>query len=346
VHNKKDVDANLLTGNIDRRKYHLCSTQFSWRIFMQSKITMRIETVRLISHILCSALLVLALMFTQVQSAFANSDGRWTRRTVLNTAGCSGSACHSNGMPNSAVRISVFAESRRVSDSVVIAPGSRVRLTIMVAHSNAAAGVNVAVRAGLTGEVSVGSVTALDNSLTVRGTVNTELTHTQPKVKAQGDTAVTFSFDWQAPTTTGTYFLRAISNSVNNNRVADTEDTWNWLQPVRLVVARTVSVRSDAEDTDEQFSIAPNPMSEASVFMWNLPTSGFATGVNQEYTIRLVNSTGAELRSWQGVAGAGGRVVVPFDRRDRNGIDLPSGQYFAILETRKRKFLRTVAVIR
>jgi hypothetical protein len=283
-----------------------------------------------------------------VHTSFANADGRRVQRTILNTAGCGGgNNCHGTTV-NTGARLSAFLGSQRVTDSLIVAPGARIRLTLMVAHNNPAAGVNIAVRTDLTGEVAAGTLSPVDTSLSLRGTGTniTELTQTRRKFKAMGDTAITFSFEWQAPTTTGTYFLRAISNSVNNNNLADAGDLWNWLQPVRLVVAGTVSVQQST-DAAEQFNVSPNPVSEFSTFSWILPVSGgsFATALNEEYTLRLVNAAGVELRSWNGVSDAG-RVVVPFDGKDAQGITLSSGQYFAVLQTRKRQFVRTVALVR
>lgn len=239
-------------------------------------------TLRILqSTLFVTALMSATLLSLFVQSSFANSDGRRTTRTILNSTSCGGVGCHGTSTPNTAVRLWAFANNQRIADSIVVMPGARVRLTVMVAHSNSGAGINVAVRAGLTGEVSVGTVTPADNSIAVRGTTpSTELTHTQAKGKAQGDSAITFSFDWQAPTATGTYFLRAIGNAVNNNGIPDASDAWNWLQPLRLVVTSVVSVQSPEEGLG-QFDVAPNPISGSSTFSWTLPTgTAFANALN------------------------------------------------------------------
>jgi hypothetical protein len=290
------------------------------------------------------ALTCLVLAFTCFSPLYANSDGRRTQRTILNATSCgTGSNCHSSVL-NSAVQISALLGNRRIADSIVVMPGSRTRLTIMVAHSNPAAGVNIAIRTGLTNEIPAGTITAVDNSLTPRGTSSSELTHSQPKAKAQGDTVVSFTFDWVAPTTVGTYFLRAISNSVNRNAVADAADVWNWLQPVRLVVSGVVSVQQP-NDIGEQFQMSPNPMNDVGTFSWALPSSMSSVAGIEEYSIRLVNAQGVELRSWNGIVSAG-RVIIPFDGKDAHGLDVRSGQYFAVLQTRKRQFVRGVTIVR
>ncbi len=63
---------------------------------------------------------------------------------------------------------------------------------------------------------------------------NGELTHQQPKTMSNGQAA--FSFTWTAPSTPGTYTLRAAGCAVNGNGNTS-GDAWNFLSPVTLTVA-------------------------------------------------------------------------------------------------------------
>jgi hypothetical protein len=331
---------------IGRSAERVTAPQTNAQSSTQAQSQSRTQTAYLLACLLsCFAMSLVISLFATTESSFANADGRRFTRNATTTAGCSGNACHGTSTPNTGVRLWAFANNQRIVDSLTIAPGMRVRFTVMVAHSNAAAGVNIAVRTNATTDVAAGTITPADNTLSLRGTAGAEVTQARRIAKAMPtDSAVAFSFDWVAPTTPGTYFLRAVGNAVNGNVLADAADVWNWLQPVRLVVTLASSVRLQPAADGENLSIAPNPASGATTFAWTLP-DGSAAALNEEFTLRLVNAAGTEFRSWNGTANAG-QVTIPFDGKDAQGVMLPTGQYFAVLQTRRRQLVRTVALIR
>lgn len=155
--------------------------------------------------------------------------------TGVTTSGCT---CH-GANPSSST--SLTAQS--ASGTFRTRPGQSLNLTIIVAHSSQqAAGINIAVhnQSGQNaGSLSPASGSGLQLS-------NGELTHTQPKTMSNGQAA--FSFTWTAPSTPGTYTLRAAGNAVNNNGNTS-GDFWNFLSPVTLTVAGVTVVEPNGGET-------------------------------------------------------------------------------------------------
>ncbi len=138
--------------------------------------------------------------------------------------GVTSSGCTCHGAQSSATTLSL-------SGNTTTRAGQTLNLTVVVAHSSRqAAGVNIAVK-DQQGQ-NVGTLApATGSGLQLS---NGELTHQQPKTMSNGQAA--FSFTWTAPSTPGTYTLRAAGCAVNGNGNTS-GDAWNFLSPVTLTVA-------------------------------------------------------------------------------------------------------------
>lgn len=138
--------------------------------------------------------------------------------------GVTSSGCTCHGAQSSATTLSL-------SGNTTTRAGQTLNLTVVVAHSSQqAAGVNIAVK-DQQGQ-NVGTLApATGSGLQLS---NGELTHQQPKTMSNGQAA--FSFTWTAPSTPGTYTLRAAGCAVNGNG-NNSGDAWNFLSPVTLTVA-------------------------------------------------------------------------------------------------------------
>lgn len=138
--------------------------------------------------------------------------------------GVTSSGCTCHGAQSSATTLSL-------SGNTTTRAGQTLNLTVIVAHSSRqAAGVNIAVK-DQQGQ-NVGTLApATGSGLRLS---NGELTHQQPKTMSNGQAA--FSFTWTAPSTPGTYTLRAAGCAVNGNGNTS-GDAWNFLSPVTLTVA-------------------------------------------------------------------------------------------------------------
>jgi hypothetical protein len=138
--------------------------------------------------------------------------------------GVTSSGCTCHGAQSSATTLSL-------SGNTTTRAGQTLNLTVVVAHSSQqAAGVNIAVK-DQQGQ-NVGTLApATGSGLQLS---NGELTHQQPKTMSNGQAA--FSFTWTAPSTPGTYTLRAAGCAVNGNGNTS-GDAWNFLSPVTLTVA-------------------------------------------------------------------------------------------------------------
>ncbi len=138
--------------------------------------------------------------------------------------GVTSSGCTCHGAQSSATTLSL-------SGNTTTRAGQTLNLTVVVAHSSRqAAGVNIAVK-NQQGQNAGTLAPATGSGLQLS---NGELTHQQPKTMSNGQAA--FSFTWTAPSTPGTYTLRAAGCAVNGNGNTS-GDAWNFLSPVTLTVA-------------------------------------------------------------------------------------------------------------
>ncbi len=156
----------------------------------------------------------LLLAFSAV-AAFAFPNGLIRATSV----GCT---CH--GGASTATSLSIPGRSGTITAKI----GETLSLSLMVAHgSNSAAGMNLAVVNA--SDVNVGTLIAGAGSQLLSG----ELTHTSPQSLSGG--SVSFPFQWTAPSTPGTYTLRAVGNAVNRDGSSG-GDAWNSLTPITITV--------------------------------------------------------------------------------------------------------------
>lgn len=166
-------------------------------------------------------------LFTFFLFGFSSLQANNSGKTGSTSAGCT---CH--GSSNSATTVSI----QGVSGSVTMAPGEQRSFTVVVAHSSLPqAGFNLAVTNS--GGSNVGTLTAGSGTKIESG----ELTHTTSKAKSGSET--TWTFDWTAPTSTGTYTMKAVGNAVDKTGSTG-GDAWNFMNNVTITVATPMTVTS------------------------------------------------------------------------------------------------------
>ncbi len=162
-----------------------------------------------------SSFLVCVLVLLAQTQAFSSSGGI----TFAVTAGCT---CHGN--PSSATSLTIPGRS----NAITVRTGETISLSLMVAHtSQRSAGMNLAVVN--TSGADAGTLIAGAGSQLISG----QLTHTAPQAMSGGN--VEFPFQWTAPSTPGTYTLRAAGNAVNADGGTG-GDAFNFLAPVTITV--------------------------------------------------------------------------------------------------------------
>ncbi len=217
---------------------------------------------------------------------YARSTGM-TGKTSTTSGGCS---CHNLNL-NTATTLSVASST----SSFTVETGSTTTFTVTVNNSGRpAAGINIAVKTDQTGSTDVGQLSPEAGSGLQLS--NGELTHSSPKAMSNG--SVAFSFTWTAPTTPGTYYLRAIANAVNSNNQADNDDQWNWMANQALVVVAppgiVVSVPTGGENwcPGSTHNITWTSTSVTNVRI-DLSTDG-----GSSFPITLASSVSASANSW------------------------------------------------
>ncbi len=181
---------------------------------------------------------VLLPLVVSVGSAF---PGGIVGRTLAPSCG----ACHGPAGGGTTVTMS------SANGSFTTSPGGTITIAMTVAHaSKVAAGVNVAAQ-DING-LNAGTL-AVDNNSGLRVSLG-EVTHSAPKLMANG--SATFTFSWTAPTTPGSYYLRGSGNAVDYTGGSD-NDQFNYLQngPIYLNVAGQVASPSALLPADGALSV-------------------------------------------------------------------------------------------
>lgn len=138
-------------------------------------------------------------------------------------SGCGGGSCH-GGSANA--NTSVFF--RNTSGTITMTPGESKTFTAVVGHATLTrAGINIGVKNS--SNQNVGTLTAGTGLKTQGG----EVTHTAPR--AMSNNEAEFTFTWVAPSTPGTYTIRAAGNAVNNDGGRN-GDTWNLMTDITVQV--------------------------------------------------------------------------------------------------------------
>lgn len=258
---------------------------------------------------------------------YASSSGQ-TGRTNTVSAGCGGGGCHGSSA-NTATALRV---RQAVDGKISVTPGSQTTITVIVAHATRpAAGVNIAVKTSETSTTAVGTL-ALIAGEGLRLSAG-ELTHSTSKSLIGGEAS--FSFTWTAPTTPGTYFLRAISNAVNRDGSAGAADQWNWLTPVQIVVSEASSVN---EYSVVDVAVTPVPSHESVSI--TVPSSS-----GEKLRISIVDQLGAIVSINEETASADSFRYV-WDGRRSDGSLAPQGHYIVSIFSDRRLMKGRAIIIR
>ncbi|MES2766533.1 MAG: choice-of-anchor V domain-containing protein, partial [Bacteroidota bacterium] len=269
-------------------------------------------------------LLTLIIGATDVLAYSGGSQGNTTGKTSTTSVGCG--SCHGSSS-NSSTSVT------RSSGSTTVNAGSTTTFTIQVAHSSrSAAGINIAVKTDQTGNTNAGTLTEDESGLQM---FDGEVTHNTPKSISGG--SASFTVSWTAPTTAGTYYLRAIGNAVNGNTSADGNDHWNWMSPVAITVNAqpTLALTAPASgavwcpsstqnitwnstgvstikieissDGSAYTTIAPSVTASAGTYSYSVPAN---TTPGSQYRIRITDNSNATLTSTSSAFSVGGAASI------------------------------------
>lgn len=243
-------------------------------------------------HIKKVLLPVLTMVFLLifVFTLYSRQDGI-IGRTASNSGGCA--SCH-GGNSSSNTTLSINSSS----NSFIFDPNSTNSFAITVANSDrVAAGINIAVKTSETNSTDAGTLAPVSNSGLKLS--SGELTHTSPKDFT--DSEAEFSFTWTAPSTPGTYYLRAIGNAVNDNGNSDVNDDWNWMSIQTFTVrgfeitspinttsyckgdeininsnywgVESINIKLKKQNDSEEILLAENYSVNSLPFIWEIPTT-------------------------------------------------------------------------
>ncbi|MBM2816537.1 MAG: Choice-of-anchor protein [Ignavibacteria bacterium] len=174
---------------------------------------------------------VLVFLIALTLNIRARSNGSEWGKTSSTSQGCN---CHASSA-NTATQVTVVSQSGSFS----VATNGVLTLTVTVTNSSKqAAGVDIAVKTTQTGSTDAGTLEPVSGS--GLQTTNGELTHTEPKAMSGG--SASFQFTWTAPSSPGTYYLRAVGNAVNDNNSNDAGDIWNWMAVQQITVTQPPTI--------------------------------------------------------------------------------------------------------
>ncbi len=238
-------------------------------------------------------------------TAHAEPSG-YSGRASATSAGCG--TCH-GGSASSATTVSLLGGA-----PTSVLPGSTTQFTIVVAHATQrVAGVDIAVRTTATGSTAAGTLAVIAGQGTRLR--QGEVTQSTPKTMSNGQ--ATFTFNWTAPTTEGTYYLQAVGNACNGNGSDDSGDRWAFMQAVPIVVS---SVNSINEDIDAPaLVVSPNPLYGGAPLLIN----GLPATANR---LSIMASNGAMVYSVD--------IDPSASEQPFNLPNLPSGTYAVLVSTR------------
>jgi len=230
-------------------------------------------------HQVLKTIIFIGLIVSVIAIVNASSDGR-TGATV------NGCTCH--GTSNTNTTVSVSAQS----GSFTVQTGSTTTYTVTVSNgSYDYFGTNIAVKTTESGNTNAGSLTASNSDLQVSGG---ELTHTGPK---NGSGSAAFTFTWTAPSTAGTYYLRAAGNAVDNTGGTG-NDQWRLMTVQQItVVAPTEIVLTSPNGGENLCAGASHNVTWTSSSVTNVKIELSADG-GSSFPTTLVASTPAASGSW------------------------------------------------
>lgn len=227
----------------------------------------------------------------------------------------SGCTCHTK---NTAVNVVITGPA-------TLTPSAKGVYTITITGGPLkAAGVDIATSSG---------TLAVDAAETYLKLSSKELVHKSPK--PLGNSSVAFTFDFTAPSTTGTATISAVGNSVNLNN-SESGDGWNFATPFTVTVSTTAGV-NDQLVKNHGYALNqnyPNPFNPSTFISYTLAQAG-------NVSLRVFDVTGKEItRLVDGVQPAGDHKV-QFDASQ-----MQSGVYFYTIETSSFKETRKMLLLK
>jgi hypothetical protein len=142
-----------------------------------------------------------------------------------------------------------------------------------------------------------------------------ELTHSTPKVPS--DNAVTFSFLYTAPMSTGTISLYANGNSVNFNGTNDSGDLWNFAPNKNVVISSVTGITENDRITNYKLNQNyPNPFNPSTKISFSIP-------IPEHVKLEIFNATGTRVTTLVDEYRPAGNYTFDF-----NAAAFSSGIYF------------------
>jgi hypothetical protein len=228
--------------------------------------------------------ILIALLFLSSMFYYSISYGYKNGITGKTNNGCT---CH--GSQNSNTIMSPSSQSGLWT----VMAGSQNTFSVTVANSNKShAGVNIAVKTASDGNTDAGSLSPVSGYALQAS--NSELTHTNAKPYSS---SAEYKFTWTAPTTPGTYYLKAVGNAVDSNNQSS-NDQWNYMTPKAIVVQAAPTVTLTAPNGGE--GLCPGSTKNIT---WTYETINnvmieLSTNAGSSFDVVLVASTPAAANSW------------------------------------------------
>ncbi len=191
------------------------------------------------------------LFFVATWQINSNEDG-YTGRTSTTSGGCGG--CHGSNA-SSDVTVTIISGS----GSFTVAPGSTTSFSVTVSTTNTNltnAGVNLAVKTDETSSPGTNAGTLSPGTgLRLRGTPE-EITQDAPQTLSGG--SATWTFEWTAPMTPGTYYMRVLGFCGDGDGNDNSDDRWNWASVQEINVRQQTSVDLTSPDGGEEYCAGDN----------------------------------------------------------------------------------------
>lgn len=223
-----------------------------------------------------------------ISDAYSNPSG-YTQRTSTSSAGCG--SCHGSSA-NTNVIVSVVSGT----GSFTVSPGSTTSFTVTVSTSlsKSNAGINLGVKTDQTTSpgTNIGTLTA------GTGTKISNNEITQSSVKALSGGSASWTFSWTAPTSPGTYYMRAVGITGNGNGSADANDTWNWMPIQTITVTSATSITLTSPNGTEELCAGKNHLIKWNYSGFNNVRLELSSDAGATWPTVLVDNFSAATRQW------------------------------------------------
>ncbi len=185
-----------------------------------------------------------------------------------------------------------------------------------------------------------GTLAAVDGTTQVSTGPFDELDYIKQTLEGTFPNATSASWPilWTAPPAgTGLVQLYVAGNAANNNHSTTFDFVYSIFRSVPENVPGGVDPPLAAQE-ELRLSVSPNPVRNWTRIACTIPGAG-------PNSLRLVDATGRELRSFGiDVSSAGKREWI-WDRRDRDGRSVPAGLYFCALTTERETRIVKILVL-